>query len=444
MTRPLPVNSQPGRPGRCPLATIATWMAVCGAALAAQGDGPPKPTRVALIRFEGMIQPLREQYFYRKVDKARAAEADLVIVEINSPGGYVDSSLNLAQHLRNLSWWRTVVYIQHEALSGAAIMALGADEIVMAPHARLGDAGPIFQGEDALFRHAPEKIRTNLVRHVRDLAQAAGRPPALAEAMVDMDLVVYRATNRETGEVTFMSDPEFQSLDDPDKWEKGPPVHESRKGLFLEVNGQRAVELGLADATAGNLQQVAARYGVPVQDIIVFSSDWVDTTVMVLNSWLVTMLLFVVGLIALYIELSSGHQHRWPDCRTVFCPVFLEPIPGRNLGLAGGRAVSAGRGLPVGRTVCPARVRLCRNYRTAADSDRHRHGHPGIHRSPQRPGTTSPAAHAPGRDRFGICGDRGDRRAQQAFRDHTVVESPGAAACLGHRSHGIRSDGIGH
>ena len=195
----------------CAVTAILCVTALPTGTLAADDDRPLPATRAALIRFEGMIDPIHEQYFYRKLDKARTAGVDLVIVEIDSPGGYVDSSLKLAEHLRDLPWATTVAYVPREALSGAAIMALGADEIVLAPEARLGDAGPIFQGEDALFRHAPEKIRSHLVRQVRDLAERQGRPPALAEAMVDMDLIVYRVTNRDGGQVTFMSDPEIES-----------------------------------------------------------------------------------------------------------------------------------------------------------------------------------------------------------------------------------------
>jgi membrane-bound serine protease (ClpP class) len=273
--------------------------------VAADDREVPKPTRAAVIRFEGMIHPIREQYFYRKLDKAQSAGCDLVIVEIDSPGGFVEASLKLAERLRDLAWARTVAYIPREALSGAAIMALGCDEIVMAPNARIGDAGPIFQDENALFRHAPEKIRSNLVTVVRDLCERKGRPPALAEAMVDMDLEVYQVKNVQTGQETFMSEPEIESLADPENWQKGPPVQESRKGLFLEVTGRRAVDLQLAAATAESRQQLAARYGLRESDLVVFEADWVDTSVMILSSWPITMLLFIVGVIALYIELSA-------------------------------------------------------------------------------------------------------------------------------------------
>ena len=274
---------------------------------AVRGDEKKPPRdfdRGVIVRFEGPITSMREQYLYRKLDEAKSRGADLVIVEIDSPGGQLLESLAIAEKLGGLDWAYTVAYIPREALSGAAIAALGADEIVMAPKARMGDAGPIFLAEDFLFRHAPEKIRSDLARQMRDLAEAHGRPPALAEAMVDMDLVVYHVKNQKTGKETYLSDAEIEASENPGDWEKIKPVLESREGHFLEVNGRRAVELGLAEATVSNREELARRYGV-ADDLPVLEATLVDMAVYILNRPLITGLLFVVGLVALYIEFSA-------------------------------------------------------------------------------------------------------------------------------------------
>lgn len=260
--------------------------------------------RAVLIRFEGSISPLLEQFIYRKLKVAEDQGADIVIIEIDSPGGFLDASLNLADRFKEIEWAHTVAFVPREALSGAAIAALGCDEIVMAPNAHLGDAGPIFQGEDALFRHAPEKIRSELALRVRDLAEETGRPPALAEAMVDMDLVVYRVRNKTDGRETFLADHEIEASNDPDQWEKLQPVDESREKHFLTVTGERAVELQLADAVVANRAALQDRFGW-TDDLIVLKPTGVDTAVTILNVPFVTGLLLVVGLIALYIEFSA-------------------------------------------------------------------------------------------------------------------------------------------
>ena len=268
-------------------------------------EAPPKCSQGVLIRFEGVITTMLEQYLYRKLDMAEKRNADLVILEIDSPGGELEASLNIAERLRTLDWAHTVAYVPREAISGAAIVALGCDEIVMGPDARMGDAGPIFLDEDFLFQHAPEKIRSDLALQVRDLAEAHGRPPALAEAMVNMDLIVYRVENTQTGEITFMSDKEIESAGDPDQWKKIQPVFESREEHFLEVNGHRAVELGLAEANASSRRRPRRSIRPGRATCCVLEPTGVDTAVTILNWPLVTGLLFVVGLVASLIEFSA-------------------------------------------------------------------------------------------------------------------------------------------
>jgi len=288
-------------------AVLLGWFGIglcCPALLLAAEESPAEYSRGALIRFEGPITPWLEYYLDCKLRTAKQKGADLVIIEIDSPGGLVEESLNIATRLRDLDWAHTVAYIPEQALSGAAFVALGCDEIIMGPNAKLGDAGVIEPDAQFQFQYVPEKIRTHLVAEARDLAAAKGRPPALAEAMVDKDLVVYRVKNRQSGKETFLSDKEIQSDKDPGQWEKINPVQESLGDSFLEVNGTRAVELGLAQGTVSSRADLQRRYR-PRGELLVFQYTGVDTAVYILNSPWVTGLLFVVGLVALYIELSA-------------------------------------------------------------------------------------------------------------------------------------------
>jgi membrane-bound serine protease (ClpP class) len=294
------------------LAAAATLVAPARVESAPQTDQPPPaddaPGRdyqhPVLIRFEGVIFPMLEQFFYRKLNEAKQAGADLIIVEIESPGGDAAISFEIAGTLRDLDWADTVAYVPATALSGAAIVALGCDEIIMRPNAVLGDAGPIAFGPDRAFRRVPEKVRTDLARRIRDLAAAGERSEALAEAMIDDNLTVFEVTHRETGEKRFLSDADIQATGEPAVWEKDRPVLETRETRFLEVNGTRAVELGLADGNAADREDLFRQLGLQHPPMIL-ERKAVDVAVTILNSPLVTGLLFVVGLIALYIEMSS-------------------------------------------------------------------------------------------------------------------------------------------
>ena len=101
-----------------------------------------------------------------------------------------------------------------------------------------------------------------------------------------------------------MSEHEIKSSPNPDQWEKGPLVLESREGSFLEVNGKRAIELTLAEGNADNREELQKVLGLR-GTLQVLEPGGVDTAVYILNSAWITGLLFVVGLVALYIEFST-------------------------------------------------------------------------------------------------------------------------------------------
>lgn len=281
---------------------LATLLTLSHFMEGARGAADEKSPQAVRIHFEGVITPWSEQFLLRRLDQAKGMGANLVIVEIDSPGGMVEPSFAIAEHLRDLDWAKTIAYIPREALSGAAFVALGCDEIVMRPGARLGDAGPIILGEDSLFRHAPEKIVSDLAVRLRALAEAKKRPPALAEAMVNRNLEVFEMRNKKEGTVTFLSEPEIAQLDDPEDWEKGKLVFESRKDHFLEVVGKRAVELELANSTVAGEEQLFKILNIDGMPPLL-KQTYVDTLVSILNIPFVTILILVVGLVCLYVEL---------------------------------------------------------------------------------------------------------------------------------------------
>jgi membrane-bound serine protease (ClpP class) len=143
-----------------------------------------------------------------------------------------------------------------------------------------------------------------LAQKVRDTAKAKGRPVALAEKMVDKDMVVFRATRKADGETRYFSNKEWESMKDSDDWVKGKPIREAGAEMFFIANGERAVELGMATQTVADQKQLAEALNVR-QPIRVMERTWVDTMVFVLNTGFVTFLLIAIGLIALTIELGA-------------------------------------------------------------------------------------------------------------------------------------------
>ncbi len=257
-----------------------------------------------MIEVEGTIDPLLDSFLKRQIDRAVADGAKMIIFEIQSPGGLLWHSRDLAYTIADLEDQevRTVAFIRGEALSGATIIALGCDEIYMTRHATIGDAGPIETSEGGQFERAPEKILSFLRETMTTLADRKHRPSALAVAMADKDVAVYEVTNKNTGDTWFMSDEQIHAAGD--EWVRGRMVPETAENNLLTVNGVRAHELKLAERPVADFDELKERLGVP-PDITPrkVARTWIDDTVFLLNTNVVTGLLFFLGIVLIYLEL---------------------------------------------------------------------------------------------------------------------------------------------
>lgn len=259
--------------------------------------------KVRLIRVTGTIDTLQESFLERQIDRAVASDADTIVFEIDSPGGLLVSSINLAYKIADLESRkvRTVAWVPQLALSGAAIIALGCDDIFMRPSAQLGDAGPIEIRGGGQFERADEKILSKLRVDLKKLAERKGRPVAVAEAMADRNLRIYQATHRDTGRVWYMSEAEIR--DSGGEWTQGPQVRETDGQLLLTVEGRRAHELKLAERPINDLDELKVRLGLPAGFLLMaVQKTWVDRLVFVLNHPVMTAFLFILGIAFLYLE----------------------------------------------------------------------------------------------------------------------------------------------
>lgn len=264
-------------------------------------DEPVKAVRIAI---DEPITPLTEEFILRQIRKATGSGANMLIFEITSPGGFLHSSLNIANAIADLDPVEvtTVAWIPEEAISGAAVIAMGTDMIVMAPDAKIGDAGVIKEtGEGGAFERVPEKQYSYFLVAMQNLAERKNRPTALLQAMVDKNLTVYEVTNKESGKVTYMS--QFEIDASADEWIQGAVVPESREEILLTVNGRRAFELGLAAQPAANFDELRIRLGVPESNSLKPASrTWVDTLVWFLNTQLAGFSLITLAILCIYIE----------------------------------------------------------------------------------------------------------------------------------------------
>ena len=234
------------------------------------------------------------------------------------------------------------------------MIAFGCDKILMHPEAQIGDIGVISLTEPGgQFERAPEKIVSPFLQFASILAKRKNRPPALLQAMIDKDLEVFQVTNKADGRVTYMSEVEIQAANE--EWIQGPMVPESRKGLLLTVNGQRAHELQLADAPCHDEDELRSRLGISEKaNLTPVASTWVDTLIAVLNSGVGGFLLITLGIICVYVEL-----HLPSGFFAILATVFF--ASGRYRRNSGTGAVCAGYGIAGSGDLCHSGFRCIRS-----------------------------------------------------------------------------------
>ena len=230
---------------------------------AKKADPPKRRDRSAvIIPLHEDINPLSGALLKRKFKEAVDSGVDVIILDIHSPGGYTHVTFELMDMILDAKDVETVAYIEKDAISGAALISLACDKIIMFPGARVGDAGEIVMGQDGAFRYTEAKSRSVVAQKARDTAEATGKPVALAEKMSDKDMVVFEATHKTDGRKRYISDKEWETMDDSDDWEKGKPIREAGREMFFTVNGRRAVELGMAVQTVESRDELAEALGL--------------------------------------------------------------------------------------------------------------------------------------------------------------------------------------
>ncbi len=142
-----------------------------------------------VIPIHDMIERALVYLIRRGVAEAEELNADLIIIDMDTPGGRLDATAEIIKIL-NSTKIPTYTFVNPDAISAGAITALATDYIYMAPGSRIGDAMPIMMsplpmgGPKAMPDDLKEKAVSPTVAMIRAAAQRKGHDAQLAEAMV--------------------------------------------------------------------------------------------------------------------------------------------------------------------------------------------------------------------------------------------------------------------
>jgi membrane-bound serine protease (ClpP class) len=171
---------------------------------------------VVIITIDREIDATMARSVERRLKAAVENKADAVVFELDTPGGSLDAVLDITKMIKTSSIPNTVAWVNTNAYSGGAIIAVSCREIVVSNGARLGDAAPIavtpMRNMRPLSETERQKILAPLLADVVDSARKRGHDEKLVQGMVALGVELWLVENAETGQRLFIDRAEYRLL----------------------------------------------------------------------------------------------------------------------------------------------------------------------------------------------------------------------------------------
>ncbi|VGO18768.1 NfeD family protein [Pontiella sulfatireligans] len=172
---------------------------------------------VYIIPIKKTIEPALLYVVRRGVDEAVRNDADAIIFEMDTPGGAVNAAEGIISVITKTDI-PTYTFVENDAYSAGAIIALATPNIYMAPGSVIGAATPMMMtpmgGVQEMPEAVEEKMTSAVAAMVRSAAEQGGHDPQLAEAMVraDMEYSVNGKVISKEGRLLTLTNEEAQQL----------------------------------------------------------------------------------------------------------------------------------------------------------------------------------------------------------------------------------------
>jgi len=165
------------------------------------------PTAV-VVTLEGPLTPVWSSQLQRGINRAEQNGADLLVIELNTPGGSVDLMNSLIQQIL-ASPVPVVVYVSPRgsmAASAGTLIVLAGQIAAMSPESSIGAASPVgLQGED-IEPTVEAKTKEILKASARSLAERRGEDAIrLVEEAIDSAVAASASEALEVGLIDLIA-----------------------------------------------------------------------------------------------------------------------------------------------------------------------------------------------------------------------------------------------
>ena len=249
---------------------LALSLLLLGAA-PGRGESP----LVVVAEVQGAVSPAMAGYVARILDQADKQGAQAAVLKLDTPGGLVSSMREVVQSILN-SPVPVIVYVAPQgaqAASAGVMITLSAHLAAMAPGSNIGAAHPVGAGGKDVEGEMSKKVLNDMVAYARSLAQQRGRNADWAERAVRHSVSLPAVEAAAEGVIEVVA-PNLEAL--------------------LEFAEGRRIALARGEVT---LRTQGAR-------VVTLEPSLKDRILSIIANPNLAYLLLMVGLLALYLEMS--------------------------------------------------------------------------------------------------------------------------------------------
>jgi membrane-bound serine protease (ClpP class) len=276
----------------------------------AQGRDAISKGDVAVVPLRGEVAPSLLAFLRRAVKTAENNEASAIIFDMNTYGGRLDTATEIVNAL-NQTKLPTYSFINTNAGSAGAIIAVATQHIFMAPVSAIGAAAPILSTGEDLPATAKEKTISYWSALIRGSATKNGHNPDVAEAFMNKDKEV--------------------KIGDRVVHPKGAVLTLNAQEATERINGKPLLAEGVADSIADLTKKIGSKGNIAT----------IEPTGFEQIAFLITALaplLLLGGILGAYLEFKMPGA-TWPGIISAICFVLF--FLGHYLaGLAGWEVVA--------------------------------------------------------------------------------------------------------
>src|SRR6516162_325975 len=205
-----------------------------------------KAATACLINIDGPIGPATASFIARSIDESKSLNATCLIIELNTPGGLLDSTRTIVQKLLT-SPVPVVVYVAPTgaaAASAGCFITLAADVAAMAPATTIGAAHPVALGGAPGGGEAKEgdtmarKLENFSVSYIESIANKRNRNVEWAKSAVRDSASITSEKALETKVIDIIA----QDMNDLLRQLNGRMVH----GKPLQTSGEQLVRIKMS------------------------------------------------------------------------------------------------------------------------------------------------------------------------------------------------------